>query len=280
MLGTLLELVEVDDGWEAAFEAAAGDAMLAVVVADPAAARRALAHLDSGDAHGAVLALGGGEPHEARRTVAGVGEPLRSHVRSTDDRCRGCSTASWRVPFESSDGKPPLDASLTHPDAVVVTDDGHRFSATGWRLGVSGGGATAAAVEDAQGRAAAARAEFDDRDERVRLAKAELAAAVQAEVDLARRLDTNDARFTASADALTRVQGERRETAAEVESVERAATELAERVERGGRGSTSSRRSCRRSKRTRQLRPKQPGNSARHGPGSRQRPRASRVAPA
>ena len=170
-----------------------------------------------------MLALGGGEPHDARRAVAGVGEPLRSHVRSTDDRVSRLLDGLLAGAVRVVGWEAALDASLTHPDAVVVTDDGHRFSATGWRLGVSGGGATAAALEDAQRRAAAARAEFDERDERVRLAKAELAAAVQAEADLARRLDTNDARFTASADALTRVQGERRETAAEVESVERAA---------------------------------------------------------
>ena len=232
VLGTLLDLVEVDDGWEAAFEAAAGDAMLAVVVADPPAARRALAHLDSGDAHGAVLALGSGVPRDARRAAAGVGDPLRSHVRSLDDRVSQLLDGLLAGAVRVVGWEAALEASLAHPDAVVVTDDGHRFSATGWRLGVSGGGATAAALEDAQRRAAAARTELDDRDDRVRLAKAELAAAVQAEADLARRLDTNDARFTAAADALTRVQGERRETAAEAESVERAAAELAERVAR------------------------------------------------
>jgi chromosome segregation protein len=47
-----------------------------------------------------------------------------------------------------------------------------------------------------------------------------------------RRLDLNDAAFTASADGLARVQGERREAAAEIESLERAAAELADRVER------------------------------------------------
>ncbi|MGD9704001.1 MAG: chromosome segregation protein SMC [Acidimicrobiia bacterium] len=232
VVGTLLELVEVDDGWEAAFEAAAGDAMLAVVVADPSAARRALAHLDSGDAHGAVLSLGAGEHHAGASASAGVGEPVRAHVRSSDQRVSRLLDGLLAGAVRVVGWEAALDASLAHPNAVVVTDDGHRFSPTGWRLGVAGGGATAAALDDAQRWAESARTELDLCDERVSVAKAELAAARQAEADLGRRLDMNDAKFTAAADALTRVQGERRETAAEIESVERAAGELADRVQR------------------------------------------------
>ena len=42
MLGTLLDLVEVDPGWEAAFEAAAGEALMAVVVDGVDAGRHAI----------------------------------------------------------------------------------------------------------------------------------------------------------------------------------------------------------------------------------------------
>src|SRR5439155_3179814 len=38
-LGTLIDLVDVDEGWEAAFEAAAGEALAAVVVDGPDTAR-------------------------------------------------------------------------------------------------------------------------------------------------------------------------------------------------------------------------------------------------
>ena len=57
VVGALLELVEVDDGWEAAFEAAVGEAVTATVVDGIDAARRSLEHLKSQDAAGAVLAL-------------------------------------------------------------------------------------------------------------------------------------------------------------------------------------------------------------------------------
>ncbi|HEX9993591.1 MAG TPA: AAA family ATPase, partial [Acidimicrobiales bacterium] len=58
VLGTLLDVVAVDPGWEPAFEAAAGEAVAAVVVADPGAGRAALRAVAAGDGTGAVLALG------------------------------------------------------------------------------------------------------------------------------------------------------------------------------------------------------------------------------
>ena len=47
VLGTLLDLVEVDEGFEAAFEAAAGSALDAVVVSGPNHARQALRALEA-----------------------------------------------------------------------------------------------------------------------------------------------------------------------------------------------------------------------------------------
>src|SRR5205807_1581082 len=55
VVGTLLELVEVDEGWEAAFEAAAGEAVAAVVVDGVDSARVALGRLREAGATGAVL---------------------------------------------------------------------------------------------------------------------------------------------------------------------------------------------------------------------------------
>ena len=60
VVGTLLELVEVDAGYEAAFEAAAGDVLAAVIVDGVDAARRSLAELHGTGEVGAVLPLGGG----------------------------------------------------------------------------------------------------------------------------------------------------------------------------------------------------------------------------
>lgn len=58
VLGTLLDVIEIDDGWEPAVEAALGEALQAVVVATPDTGRRALQSLQASNVHGAVLALG------------------------------------------------------------------------------------------------------------------------------------------------------------------------------------------------------------------------------
>ena len=56
VIGTLLDAIDIDLGWEAAFEAAAGEALTAVVVADVDVARSALELLAGSDRGGAVLA--------------------------------------------------------------------------------------------------------------------------------------------------------------------------------------------------------------------------------
>ncbi len=229
VLGTLLELVEIDEGWEPAFEAAVGETMSAVVVADASAGRAALQRLADGELHGAVVALGG----PLRLALApSAGDPVRAHVRSADVRVAELLDTLVGSATRVANWAEALDASLANPDAVVVTSDGHRFSPTGWRLGVAGGGATAAALDDAVGRAAASRAALAVRDAELGEAQAELDAARQAEMALARRLDANDARFTASSEALVRVQGERREVLAEVEAVEQSVVELDQRLTR------------------------------------------------
>src|SRR5207248_937908 len=76
VVGTLLELVEVEPGWEPAFAAAAGDSLAAVVVADANTARRAIARLKETRHPGAVIALG------VQRETPGLpllGEPVRPH---------------------------------------------------------------------------------------------------------------------------------------------------------------------------------------------------------
>ena len=82
VIGTLLDVVDVDHGWQDAFEAAAGEALAAVVVDGPDAGRRALAELRRGDVTGAVLALdpAAGVP---RQPQPSGGEAVRRHVRGT-----------------------------------------------------------------------------------------------------------------------------------------------------------------------------------------------------
>ncbi len=93
-VGTLLDLVEIDDGYEAAFEAAAGEALAAVVVDDVDAGRRALELLHRGDVAGAILPLGA--VNAPAPLPLGNGEPLRWHVRADDAAVDGLLDALVR----------------------------------------------------------------------------------------------------------------------------------------------------------------------------------------
>ena len=230
VVGTLLDLIDIDSGWETAFEAAAGEALSAVVVDGLPAARRALEMLHQHDTPGAVLALDNGLP---ALSPPAVGEPVRKHVRSSNpavsrllDGLIGSAVAvegGWEVAVETA---------LANPTAVVVTQYGDRFGQHGWRVGVASTGATGAALEEARTKAAATAEQLADCDALLRSSRVELQATTQRENDLTRRLDVNDTRFTAAADALGRSQAERREAATESDSLAGTAKDLDERIAR------------------------------------------------
>jgi len=233
VLGTLLDLIEIDEGWEAAVEAALGEVLQAVVVASPSQGRAALEALRGANVSGAVVALGasavlvGGRPSS--------GEAVRPHVRSRHDGVPQLLDAVLGAAVATDSWGSAVDIAIAHPGAVVVTRGGDRFSAAGWRLGVAGGGATAAALDEAQERAGIANAELQRAETALAGAKAELQAARQGESEVTRRLDAHDAGFSASSEALSRNQSERRDAQAEVENLSRS---LAEADERLGREST------------------------------------------
>ena len=229
VLGTLLDLIEIDSGWETAVEAALGEALQAVVVASPQLGRDALQSLRSSNMQGAVLALGARPSGE---TAVVGGTPVRPHVRSKHSGVPELLDAVLGNAARVESWADALDLAIAHPRAVIVTTDGDRFGPTGWRIGVSGGGATAAALDEAQQQLAAAEVEAQHSDTAFAAAKAELQTSRQAENDLTRRLDAHDAGFTANSEALARMQGERRDAQTELETLERSVAESAERVER------------------------------------------------
>ncbi len=223
VVGTLLDVVEIDEGWEPAVEAALGEALQAVVVDSPTAGRRALEALRSSNVHGAVLALGATSPAGDRssdeRLVAGHVRSGRPGVADLVGRLLAGATrvGTWEE---------GLDLALARPEAVVVTEGGDRFGPTGWRLGAAGGGATAAALDEAQHRSSDAEAELHRWTAELTAADAELAEARRGEQGLTGRLDAHDAGFGASSDALADAQRDRRDVDTELATVQQQAAEL------------------------------------------------------
>ncbi|MDQ6836897.1 MAG: chromosome segregation protein SMC [Actinomycetota bacterium] len=218
VVGTLLELVDVDAGYEKAFEAAAGEVLGAVVVDDVDVARRSLEHLRSNGAGGAVVALGlpTGLVEPAELEVAGA-TPLRGRVRARMPGVSGLldiilarsvvTDGGWQVAVE---------LATARPDLVVVSGDGDRFSQGLWRVGASATGATGAGLEEATTAAAAAAAVAAGDGNKLVSAKAAVEAARRQADDSRRAADANADHSRSVATALTRAEAEL--TAAESEA--------------------------------------------------------------
>jgi chromosome segregation protein len=230
VVGTLLDLVDIDEGWEAAVEAAAGEALAAVVVDGVDAARQAIAALAGDDVGGAVLALGAARPS---RTAPAVGEPVRRHVRSSRADVEALLDALLGAAVVVEGGwEAAVDAALANPDAVVVTHAGGRFGIRGWRVGTASTGATGAALEEARERAEAAAAQATHAEASLHGARSLLDEARQREGELSRQLDEQDARLTGATAALERLDAEQRDAAQEADGLRGHAGELTERLAR------------------------------------------------
>ena len=225
VLGTLLDLIEIDAGWEQAVEAALGESLTAVVVSDPAAARAALDALRSSDTSGAVIALGS---DFAEQRVPPLGQPVRSHASSSRSDVNALLDGLIGRAVRIDDLPAALDAAIAYPDAVVVTEYGDRFGLSGWRVGAAGSGATAAALDDAQQQAERATGALDEARTVLAAAESAVQAARSSEAEVARRLDANDNKLSAASEGLARAQGERRAIQSELETLERTVAEADE----------------------------------------------------
>ena len=121
VVGTLLDVVRVDPGWEAAFEAAAGEAIGAVVVDSVGSGRRALTELRAGDLAGAVLALGAAP---SRPPTNARGDAVRSRVRGTRPGVDALLDVLVGAAVAVDSWTEAVDIALANPDAVVVTRRG------------------------------------------------------------------------------------------------------------------------------------------------------------
>ena len=220
VVGSLVDLVEIDPGWEAAFEAAAGAAVSAVVVSGREAARAALARLHGRGATGALLPAGAAVHGGALLGLPAGVLPLRPHVRlrrplgaevdSVLDALLGGAVRAegWEA---------ALDLALDRPDLVVVTPDGDRFSRSGWRVRSLSGIVTAAAVEEAERRATDAAGHAERANAALTEARRALDAAASQARDAAREHDRHDATRAATAAERRRSEEERARVASELD---------------------------------------------------------------
>ncbi len=230
VLGILLDLVDIDEGWEAAVEAAAGEALQAVVVDDVANGRAALDALSARDLSGAVLAL------SSPRTAPGLpafGESIRAHVRATRPDVEPMLDAllAGAVAVEG-DWRAAVDAALTHPELTIVTRGGDRFAATGWRIGQAGTGATGAALEEARHEAESAARRAGEAAATLTECRAELEKAKQQRRQLDEQMRASNREFENATAAAERAKVEVERVSTDRERLQNQQAEIAARQDR------------------------------------------------
>ncbi len=220
VVGSLVDLVEIDEGWEAAFDAAAGASVAAVVVQGRDAAREALSRLHSQGTTGALLAAGAGAAAApAAGNLPPGAEPLRPHVR-----LRRAAGADVEAVLDTLVGRAvrvdgweaALDLALDRAELVVVTRDGDRFAESGWRIRSAKGVVTAAAVEDAERRADEAARRADEASAALRTARSSRDEAAAASADAVRARDRHDAARAAAEAELRRAADDERRVGEEL----------------------------------------------------------------
>jgi chromosome segregation protein len=243
VLGALVDLVDIDDGWVAAFEAAVGAALGAVVVEGVDAARAVLATLHECQVVGTVLAA----PTVSERPVSewpvgeGSGAPwppgvelLRRHVRP---RVPAVATVLDRlllgVAGVRGDWSRAVDVALERPDATVVSTDGDRFSPTGWVVH-AGAGALAALAREAATEAESAATAAERASGLVEQARAEVARAAVEATDAARQVDRAHDQGQGLESTSRRVGSELQLVEQESSEAARHRAGLAERIDRDG----------------------------------------------
>ena len=219
-LGLLSDLVEIDAGLEAAFAAAAGDTISAVVVRDAAAARRVLHSLEANDAGAAVIALEGiGPARDETAAASGVTgsdrirqEPLRGRVHAADpDVGRLLDLLLASVVLVEGDWRLAADVWMRDPDVVAVTAAGDRLSSRGWRLGVHGAAGIGPALAEATERAEAAVAAREQAETACERARTELVKRRDRVAEVGRRLAAVELRAASATEAITRLESDRRD---------------------------------------------------------------------
>lgn len=186
VLGSLLDLVDVDPGWDAAVTAALGDAGPAVVVEGAAEALSAADHLDRSELPGTVLSLRSEEvawpgPRMSPPPGPSVAdlEAVRPHVRGASAKVEDLLDLLLERAMVADDWRTAARLSGADPSLVVVTRAGDRFSRFGWRFRGEAQPVTGARWAEAERRAAEAQEAVTALLDEVRRADGELARATE-----------------------------------------------------------------------------------------------------
>jgi chromosome segregation protein len=237
LLGILAELVIVDHGWEAAFEAALGDASASVVFEGSRDAVAALERLATARSSGLVITAASYQ--ETRIGSPSADTPrfgqddLLAHVSAEHPVVSAVLKALLRnVAGVEGDWRSALALAIAHPEKVFVTRDGDRFGPLGWRVGNPGLGATGAAVDDARSHVTVAADLLANDQAALASATSELAKVSRRVAELARERDASVSLLARTQAAAAQAESERAQAVSEAATLGASVELLLGRVER------------------------------------------------
>jgi chromosome segregation protein len=216
VVGALVDLLDVDAGWDAAVKASLGEALASIVVSDSTSARRAIEALQAVDHNGAVLALGVSQS-SSTALASGV-QSVRSHVRPASGA--PAALAALLDSLLSHIGcTDDLDAAIavveSSSSATVVTRRGDRLSPSGWRLGAADDLGSQEVIDRTRIEVESAVADLARLASEVESAKTRLVAARQQGTQLQTQIDRQLVVVENASDKLTTAINDRRANAAE-----------------------------------------------------------------
>lgn len=224
VLGPLLDLVEIDEGYETALAAALGDASHGVVVRDADAAGQAAAVLTAADAAGVLLPLVDRDPREASS------RSIRKHVRGRTDEVEALLDATIAHIDVVNDWEQAVSMALTNSDAHIVTTEGASFSPAGWRVGAERLAATGAALDEAKVELESAEALVTQRTGDLEAVTAELADATSAAKAAQTELNRCDDELVRAGEELSALQRNATKSETQFESIITRLEEIDERL--------------------------------------------------
>ena len=218
ILGALIDLVEIDNGWDAAVRAALGDAVGAVLVADPSSARAALAALRESGQAGAVLALG--VPRPSGRGVPAGTAPLRERVRPAAGAPAelGALLDSLLDGYGFAEDIDDAVRAAATGAGTVVTRAGDRLGGSAWRVGAADELGSKEVLDAARRDETEAMAAVTSRRTALDDARRELTNVRLQVTDTEERLRRQNEAVEMAADSLTSAVSDRRAGAAEQEA--------------------------------------------------------------
>ena len=232
VVGALVDIISIDQGWDAAVKAALGDSVAAVVVSDPASARRALDQLRNAEHNGAILSLG---VQRATSTQVPVGiDTVRGHVRPVAGAPNG-SDALLDALLSGvgcvDDISRAISVVEAQPSAVVVTRRGDKLSPGGWRLGAADEVGSIEVIEETRREVESVTSELSRLDAEVEKQRRVLLESRTQIADLQKKREQQSRAVDAASDRLTNAINDRRANGAEREMTLKSLDDIRLRIE-------------------------------------------------